>query len=71
MSKYYVTCYGDRVAEYATEEEAKRDAEEHIRNCPEGTMEWATDIQWHSLTIIGGWASAANGEWLNHRIEVD
>jgi hypothetical protein len=30
-------------------------------------MEWATDIKWRSTGF--GYAAAASGEWLDHRVE--
>lgn len=68
-------CYGE---EYVPAEvtvdlvSAKQVAEKHIRECPEGPMEWATDVRWYfaeSVGPAGSWVSAAAREWLNHQVE--
>ncbi len=62
-----LTCYGKPYATVVGEGLARETAEAHIRACPEGAMEWATDIRWHRVGNV--LVSAANGEWLNHWIK--
>lgn len=75
MTGFRFFCYGDEYTPAGAVEDleaAKRAAEEHIRECPEGPMEWATDVRWHFADKVGpcgSWVSAAAREWLNHAIE--
>lgn len=72
-SRFVLHCYGDPVGEYGSWRVAQRVAEGHIRRtCPQGEMPWARRIKWHRCHGAEGmwtWASAARGEWLDHRVE--
>lgn len=69
--RFLVRCYRDPVGEYDTWRLARRVAEHHIRACPKGEMPWARRIEWARGIGDDGlwrWASAARGEWLDHRV---
>lgn len=69
MSVYRLRCYRRDVATYPTYRIARRAAERHIRDCPQGPMPWARRIRWHAATETPGWwGAAARGEWLDHTI---
>lgn len=73
---YSLTCYGETYGTEPTEATARATAQHHIReDCPHGAMPWAKQIRWDYVDLRSegaghGWVSAANGEWLNHRIDV-
>ncbi len=66
-TRWGLLCYRALVAEYPTEQAARRAGAHHIRACPEGPMPWATQVQWHRSSR-GRLAAAARSEWLDHQL---
>jgi hypothetical protein len=72
MSPARVWCYQEQFGEYPDYRIAKAVLAHHIWSCRHGAMPWARPIRWHRGTRPDGvvfTATAAHGEWLNHRIE--
>lgn len=71
--RYRLYCYGKLYAEVGGQGVAFAAAEDHIRNCPEGAMPWASPIRWREVNDPAdpprSWMSSARGEWLSHRID--
>jgi hypothetical protein len=66
---WFLTCYGEEVAEYPDLEAATTAGAAHIVTCPQGAMPWATEIEWRFADQLGSYCAAAGGEWLNHHLD--
>lgn len=63
---FKLQCHGKTYYGAETKQGAFRISEAHILKCPVGAMPWAEDVKWYR--IDGGWASVADGQFLDHAI---